>query len=56
MNQSMVHEGIDANAGASYEQRGGDQKSPQSMGRPPAVSPRQRRRSPKAMKAMKHLQ
>jgi hypothetical protein len=41
-------DGMLPNGGASYEQRGGDQKSPQSRGRPPAVSPRQRRRSPKA--------
>jgi hypothetical protein len=41
-------DGMPPNGGASYEQRGGDQKSPQSRGRPPVVSPRQRRRSPKA--------
>lgn len=40
--------GIPPNAGGSYEQRGGDPKSPQLRDRQPVGSPRQRRRSPKA--------
>jgi hypothetical protein len=41
-------DGIPPNANMAYDQRGGDHKSPASRGRPPVVSPRQRRRSPKA--------